>query len=386
MRNQRFGDRQDFTMVPVVLLTPTAAPGGAERALASLARHLPDAGFAPTLISLEPGAALPWFEAVGCPVEVVGAGRVRDLPRALGTVRRVRRRVRAVGAVCVVNNQTKGQLYGGLAARGVAPTIFWQHGVPGRDPLDRLTARVPTTAIVCTTAAAVAAQQRLTPRADIRRVPPGIDLDAIRDRRGSGGQIRRQLGVPPGGLLVGIVGRLQEWKGQRTFLEAAEQVLRDHPSTRFVVVGGAVLGWEDPTYETSLHAFVRERQLGGAVHLVGHQDDVAPWFDALDIVVHASFNEPFGLVIVEGMALGKPVIAAHGAGPDEIAHDGVDALLFDPGDPHALAQQLSLLIGDASLRERIARAGAANAERFDERRMAREMVQVVREVANLRAR
>jgi glycosyltransferase involved in cell wall biosynthesis len=278
-------------MTRVLLVSPSAMPGGAERALASLARHLPPFGLEPQAVLLQDGPLVGWLEEAGCPVVQIPAGRMRQIPRALCTVQKLRRVMRLGKARVVVSNMEKGHIYGGLAALGEGiPAVWWQQGIPeGGGRFQLLAARVRAACVVCSCEEAVAAQRRLTPRLRVSKVHLGSAVDQIRSRRGSGRAVRARLGWDDNPI-VGIVGRLQPWKGQAVFLRAAAQVASVRPDARFLVVGGAILGWEGD-YPAELYRLAAELGLKGRVHFAGHQSDVYPWFDALDVVVHASEGE-----------------------------------------------------------------------------------------------
>lgn len=367
----------------VVMVTPTAAPGGAERALAGLARHLGHRGFDVTVVSLARGPALEWFQGPSA-VTVIEAGRARQLVRTAVTIRRLRRHIDQ--AAVVIGNQSKGHVYAGVAARrwparSSIPAIFWQHGVPQGDRLDRLAARVPAAAIVCSTDQAVRAQRALTPEdREVVKIPPGIDVTAVRRAAGSGRGIRERLGWDRN-RVVGIVGRLQPWKGQHVFLEAAARVAPLHPDARFAVVGGAVMGWEEADYPASLEQLAAERGISDRVHFAGHQDDVYAWFDALDVVVHASVDEPFGLVVLEAMALGKPVVAARSGGPIEIVEHERTGLLASPTDPTEIATEVGRLLADPDLAEQLGRRAVLRADQLSEERAADSWTALITRVA-----
>lgn len=361
----------------VLLLSPTSVPGGAERAFAGLARQLPALGFEPRAVLLQSGPLEGWLAEAGCPVEVIDAGRTRHLHRTAATIARVA--LRAHEADVVVSNQSKGHVYGGLAALLVGrPAVWWQHGTPERSPIELTAAQVPASVVIAGSKGSLEAQRRLTSRCRIELVQPGIDVKAVRARRGSGGEIRRDRAIGSA-LFVGIVGRLQEWKGQDVFLRAAAIVAESHPTAIFFVVGGAVLGWEGD-YPCELHRLATELAIEHKVHFVGHQDDVYPWFDALDVVVHASFGEPFGLVLLEAMALGKPIVATADGGPLEIIEDGVSGILVPPGDGDEMAGAITKLLDDERLRVELAANASVRADRFDERRMAERFGQILNEL------
>jgi glycosyltransferase involved in cell wall biosynthesis len=365
-----------------VLLSPVAAPGGAERALAGLARRLPEHGFSPSAVLLEDGPAARFFEQVGCPVQVLFAGRTKlDKALRLGSVLgRLRRLLLAGGAAVVVGNQAKGHLYAGLAAAAAGvPAVFWQQGVPGRGRHDLLAARVPAAAVVCSSELAAEAQRALTPHRPVRKVHLGVDVAAVAARAGSGGELRRRAGLSDRPV-VAMVGRLQPWKGQRTFLRAASLLAPRFPEAVFVVVGGAILGTEG-SYPEELRRLSERLGIAERVWFAGHQDDVYPFYDAADVVVHASEEpEPFGLVLVEAMALGKPLVATAAGGPLEIVEAGSSGLLVPPGDPEALAFAVARLLEDPALRARLGEAAARRAACFDERRMAARFAEVLASV------
>ena len=118
----------------------------------------------------------------------------------------------------------------------------------------------------------------LTPSADIRKIHLGIPVSLVATRRGTGAATREAVGSN-GNPLVGIVGRLEAWKGQEVFLRAAARISASNRGTVFAVVGG-VTPDKDQAYLSRLLTLAKELQLDGRVHFVGHATDVFPWFDA----------------------------------------------------------------------------------------------------------
>lgn len=361
-----------------LLVSPSSVPGGAERAFAGLARHLPEHGIRCHAVLLQRGPLEQWLKDAGCSTVVLDAGRTRQLHRTAATVARLTQLAR--GADVVVSNQSKGHVYGGASALAARkPSVWWQHGVPEPSRIESVAARVPAAMVVAGSGDAVAAQRRLTPGSRVELVHPGVDTAAIARRGGSGAAVREQLGWQARPV-VGIVGRLQEWKGQEVFLRAAAQVAARHPQAAFAVVGGAVLGWEGD-YPQQLRRLADELGIADRVYFAGHQDDVYPWFDACDVVVHASFGEPFGLVLVEAMALGKALVATAAGGPTEIIVDGESGLLVPPGDHESMADAVSRILADDGLRARLAAGAPARAAVFDERAMTANFAALLDDIA-----
>ena len=114
--------------------------------------------------------------------------------------------------------------------------------------------------------------------------------------------------------------------------------------------------------------------LENAVRFAGFQSNVPEWMQAMDIVVHASDHEPFGIVVIEAMALGKPVVAGREGGPAEIITDGVDGLLAPHGDASALAAAICRFLDNPSLMTRCGTAARVRAADFTDENYASEVV------------
>jgi glycosyltransferase involved in cell wall biosynthesis len=266
---------------------------------------------------------------------------------------------------------SKGHFYGGMAAQAAGlPAVFWQHGIPGPSLIERVAGTVPARAIACCSQAAASAQRVLTPGRQILKIYPGIRPPDVMSVKGSGTAIKRALGWQTNPT-VGVVGRLQRGKGQEIFLQAAAMLAEIRQDLRFIVVGGAILGWEG-SYPEDLERLAVDLGIADRIYFAGHQSEVNHWYDALDIVVHASFGESFGLVLVEAMALGKPLVATDAGGPLEIVEDGTSGLLVPPGDPEALAEAVGRILTDPALASTLSRGAAERSRAFTEERMAEE--------------
>jgi glycosyltransferase involved in cell wall biosynthesis len=356
-------------MKNVLFVVPSANPGGSQKALASLIRCLPDLGINPIVALLENGPAAAWFDRIDSTVVRIAGGRVRQLRRTAATIGTLANLARVTSAVAIVSNESKGHIWGGLAAlRAGVPALWWQHGIPRGGVIEQVAARVPVAAVVCGSDLCREAQLRMNRSLVVEKVYPGIALDEVVAQRGSGSRIRRELGWTDRPV-VGIVGRLQPWKGQDIFLRTAALLAADHPDIRFAVIGGAVLGSEGP-YPENLHRLSRDLGISARVHFAGHQADVYPWIDALDVVVHASRGEPFGLVLVEAMALGKPIVATALGGPTEILEHRRTGLLVRPGDPAEIARAVRTLLEDPVFARKLGSHAANRAMSFSEERMA----------------
>jgi glycosyltransferase involved in cell wall biosynthesis len=195
---------------------------------------------------------------------------------------------------------------------------------------------------------------------------PALDLDAL-------------SGLPPlphGTLRVGLVATMARWKGQEVFLRALSTLASRFP-IRGYVVGGPIYETTGSQYSLDeLRSVARKLGLNGNLGFTGFLTDCAAAIRALDIVVHASTQpEPFGLVVAEAMACGKPVVAANSGGVSEITSDDETALSYRPGDAGAMAACIERLVTDRSLREQLGTRGRRRAgELFAPARLAREVL------------
>jgi len=367
-------------MVDVLLVSPTAAPGGSERALVGLATRLPDYRLTCRVLLLEHGPFEEWLGKANLAVDVIPMGRTRHLWRTAAVVTELRRRCQDVSVV--VANQSKAQAIAGLAAVTTrTPCVWWQHGIPTRSPIELSAALLPSAAVVCGSTVAARAQKRLTPRRRVEQIAPGVDLTSIRRWSGTGATIREHYGLF-GRPLVGIVARLQPGKGQELFLRAAALLATSIPRVRFLVIGGAVLGWEGD-YPESLRRLAESLGIADRVTFTGHQDNVYPWFDALDVAVTASEGDAFGLVTVEALALGRPVVGVRSAGTAEILEDGYSGILVPPDEPDAMAQAIASILIDDALSSRLRSGAAERALWYSDATMAKQFADLIHDVAKL---
>lgn len=185
----------------------------------------------------------------------------------------------------------------------------------------------------------------------------------------------------PGTVKVGLLATMARWKGQKTFLNALS-MLPDELPVRGYIVGGAIYRTDGSQYALEeLQSFARRLGIQHKVGFTGYVEDAAAAIRALDIVVHASTQpEPFGMVITEGMACGRSVIASEAGGAAEILDAGEGALGHSPGDARTLSMHIKLLSEAPHLRGRLGCAGRETVRRcFHPSRLAAELIPIYRE-------
>lgn len=362
------GTRQDRSGVPSVLVIAPwgERKGGAENLLWSWVRHADRNAIEPTVALLGPGPFAAELRAAGVRTWTIPAGRLRQPQRIAGTVRALAALMRRERPALVLDWSAKTHLYGAPAAAlaGLRGHLaWWQHGVPDAEWLDRLATRLPARAVICSSHAGARAQARLRPRRPTAVVHPGVETRTPPAPEELA-ELRRRLGLPAEVPVVGMVARLQPWKGQDRLLRALA-LLRD----RGVAVHGLVVGGEafgvSTGYAAELRALAAELGLEAQVTFTGQVDDPTALTCLMDVAVNLSAAEPFGISLVEAMALGRAVLAVDSAGPSEIVEPEVSGVLVPDGEPETVAGALARLLGNPDLRRRLgAAAQGRHRERF----------------------
>jgi len=362
--------------IRVLYLDHTAALSGGELALARLLGALDRARVEPIVVLAEDGPLRALLCAQSIETHVLPmASRLRETRkdslglvglarhlRSLGQIwayaRSLSRLARERGAQIIYANSLKSDFYGALAARMARVPVIWHvrdrieesYLPPAAVRLVRLTARhVP--ACVIANSAGTLATLRLARGQCSAVIASGLSRDHIErcwvaERRNT---------VPR----IGIIGRLARWKGQDIFLRAAALLRQQGWPAEYCIAGGALFGEE--TFEAELRSLACELGIGDQVEFAGHVD-VPAELRRLDILVHAStLPEPFGQVIVEGMAAEIPIVATDAGGAREIIEDGRTGLLVRMGDPAALAAALDRLLADPGYARGLATAARRHA-------------------------
>ena len=188
---------------------------------------------------------------------------------------------------------------------------------------------------------------------DTTRFQPGLD----------GSQVRKDAGIPENAPLVALLARFQDVKGHDVFQEMARQVGRMIPEAHFIVAGENTQTSADNTYKTRiLETAATDPLLNTRLHYLGFRADTERVIAAADVVVCSSHFESYGMVNIEAMASGKPVVSTNTGGPSETVADGETGYLVPSGDATGLALQVIALLPNTALRMRMGAAGRARVE------------------------
>lgn len=376
-----------MTHKPILFVDHATALGGAERSLLLLMTHL-DARWQPHLAA-PAGTLADAATAQGIAVHHVDMPRLRRSAAARSdltiTARTLAKVARQTGAAALYSNTVRASFLTAVAARLARKPFVWHmrdfwlsENRPRQLAIDSGLKRLLSSQAsrIITNSQAVA--DHLPSQQKVTVVHNGIDFSRFDQPQPD--RFRQQLGIGAATPLVGTVGRLRPWKGQRAFIDMAAQLAQQHNDVQFAIVGGATFGVEDD-YVAELHRLAAQAGLAERLRFTGALDNIPDVMAGLDVFVHCGEPEPFGLVNIEAMAVGTPVVAKrHGALP-EIVQDGVNGLLVPPDDQAALAEAVLRLLSDPAYSQKLGKAGAARARtRFSIERTAAEVAKVLTEV------
>lgn len=371
-----------MTDIRVLVVMPLGEQlGGGEMMFRQLMEHGRGQGIEWIAVFTKDGPMIAETRALGVETHLIEAGRIREIGRRLGAIRRIAALARERQVSLVFGWMVSSQLLAGPAAwLADIPEAWYQVGLPAPDWMDRFATFCRARGVIVLSRDVAAAQARIKPCRAQHLVYPGASLEKFESVRAeSPAALRVRFGLPVRGPLIGIVGRLQRWKGMHTCIEAMPAVRARHGDAHLVIVGGA--HDTEPGYGDELRALARAKGVEGAVTFAGYQADVPHWMQAMDIVVHASDREPFGIVVIEAMALAKPVIAGAAGGPAEIITDGQDGLLAPFGDAPALAKAITRFLDDPAFAHRCGEAAHTRAQDFSAPHYAMRLVDAIRELA-----
>lgn len=208
-------------------------------------------------------------------------------------------------------------------------------------------------------------------RSKMQVVNNAVDLTSS---AASGAQIRQRFGIADSDFLLGVVGRLSPEKGHADFIAAMKRVADSAPRVKAIFIG-------DGQERSALERSIAEHSLQQRIFLAGYQEELAPYYRALDLVVMPSHSEGMPNAALEAMVHGKPVLATAVGGIPEVVLDGVTGVLVPPHDPAALSAAVLKLAQDRGLLDSLGSAGEERVKsEFNPLERTRKIVALYREL------
>ena len=334
---------------PIAIYCSSGSWGGLEMNTARLARWMHEHGHSITLFCLHESPLAQQAAADHIPCRITSRNkRYLDLPGAHVISRKLARL--NIRFLILVDNRDLD--FGGivkLLSGNRIRLIYQQHmrlGITKKDPVHTLRFRQLDAWITLLPYMKEEILSRTHfPEDRIHLIPLGLDVDLLRSRLPSKQQAREELDLPPDLPMIGILGRLDPQKGQHLVIEALGK-LKQKGETFGLLIMGETTMHEGESYATKLHDLVASYELTDHIFFRGYQQDVASFFAAIDLFVMGSFEETYGMVTIEAMICGVPVVGSRAGGTTELLRDGAYGWLYQPKDPVNMATIISLALGN----------------------------------------
>jgi glycosyltransferase involved in cell wall biosynthesis len=265
----------------------------------------------------------------------------------------------------VYTNTLLSNLFGSIPAKLTGKKLIWhEHNIqpPGfRRKFINVMARLFPDRIIAISNAVRSIYSSIPDGPKIKIINNGIDLTKFHTTKHEQG-LRDELNIPSDFQVVAITAVLRPWKGQKYFLLAAKEILRNYKKVKFLIVGDEVFS-KDSGYKDSLKNLTSELGIERDVIFTGFRTDIPRILSEIDILVSTSIlPEPFSLIILEAMASGKPVVATRTGGVPEVVEDKLTAILVDPENSEQLSTAILRLLEDTEAAQEMGRAGRKRAE------------------------
>lgn len=350
----------------------THVQGGAVQSMFRLARWLKQQGGEPVVVLPRDGTIIPWYTQAGIKVRVMPFEEMHQRITPVYLIRYLFSTLSIIGRlVALIRREQIGIVhvneivyFPGLIAGKVAgaKTVCHVRVIVERPrwlkhALSWIVSRC-SDHVLCVSDA-VRTQMFPQQPPHVRTLyNPGPELDRFDPQVvGDGRAIRQQLGIPLNVFVVGLVSKLSPNKGHLALIEAALMLKLHQPQLpiHYLIIGGEVAGKED--YARQIEQTLAQHGLEGAFTLAGMQSNVPQFIAACDVMVHLpSIEDPFPGVVLEAMAMGKPIVAFASGGIPEQFDDGKSGLLVEKNNIAALAETLLTLAHDPARRRQIGQA------------------------------
>ena len=341
----------------ILFYNHTGQVSGAERLLLMILARIDRDGFDPIVVCPEQDSLSNMVSKLGVPVKTVAGlearftWRVDHLARYcksfLQVIRQLRGRVTTIKPDLIHANSIRAGLVATAATFGLGTRVVWHlHDLLPRHPLSTLirlfaffSSRTRMIAVSEAVASNFCGRFSRGMKKRIGVILNAIDLDNFRPDPTARRRIRMELRVPEADPLIGIVGQITPRKGQLELLRAFGQALTKIPQA-VLLLAGAPLFNRDHEYLDAIERTAGELGIRDKVRMLGARTDIGAIMQALDVLVVNSNVEPFGLVILEAMACGTPVIAAAVDGIPEIIEHEKNGWLVPPRDEGVLTEAI----------------------------------------------
>lgn len=257
----------------------------------------------------------------------------------------------------ILTNSIRAHIVGTFASRTAKTPIIWFiHDFTFPKFFIKRLIKTPEKVIVSSNAVLEFTKKQIIENFDdkIVIIPNGIDVEKV-EKTAIEPNLKTKFNLGETTKLIGIVGRLDWWKGQDKAIEAMPEILKKVPNARLVIIGeSSKYDYKTIIFEKVIRKKAEDLGIGDKVIFAGFISNIYGAIKQLDCLLHASTEpEPFGRVIIEGFACGVPVVASNLGGPGEIIRDMENGLKIDPKNPSEIAEKVVRILSDKEFAEEL---------------------------------
>lgn len=359
-------------MKKILYLHAGAEMYGADKVLLELIKGLDKKEFEAHVILPNDGVLVQALEEVGASVRVLDYPILRRKyfnPKGIfdyfASYNRFSKQIAAYAreqGIDLVHNNTTAVLEGIYLKRKLRLPLIWHvHEIIVKpklisDFINLLMGRYADKIVTVSEAVARHVQQsRFVKDQQVQVIYNGVDNSVYHEL--AAGPLREKFGLAADALVVGMVGRVNAWKGQGDFLEAVQPILEQNPQAVAFMAGSAFEGEEWRV--TQLEEKIAALPVAGQIKRIDYYRETTELYNLFDVFVLPSTNpDPLPTVVLEAMACGKPIVGYRHGGVCEMVADGINGLLAEVKDPQDLSDKISRLLEDPELRQTMGRASA----------------------------
>lgn len=360
-------------MRKILYLNHVSELGGGEYCLLNLMVNLNKLKYKPILLLQEPGPLSKLAEKFGIQTHFLkmrGWRRLKHIPiNYLVTLKHLKKLINELNIDLIHCNAYRLNPYGVLAAKNARiPSLCHIRWFTKKDHIKKF--MLDKVDLVLTMSDYMASFFAGS-NTKVKTVYDGIQISDFKNNITGRDKIRSEFNLKKDDIVVGMVAQITPRKGHKDFIKASVAIRKIFPKVKFMIVGGAIL--DDQLSMEDLEQYARDINAGN-IFFTGNRNDIRDVFRALDFFVLPSHIEPFGLVILEAMASGIPVVATRSGGPQEIISDGKNGFLVPVRSARSIAEKIIYLLRNPDEAKRISKAAErAVEERFNVKRYAAEI-------------
>ena len=339
--------------------------GGSHSTLFNLVSRLDKSKFEPTVAFYSTNLYCDEFEKIGVPVNLLNKAKpsrftIPWVRKAINWNRMIRGQIKYFEKIykdggydiVVINNTLYTAKPYIAAAKNVnIPIVVYERGINTFSKSELGISSYISASIAVSDAVLESIKSQNIQSQQVVRVydgiaPPPIESDFDRN------DVLKEFSIPENSVIVGILGNVKPWKGQKYFVEAVASLQAKFDNLYGLVVGGCAD--RDKQYMEELKVIIKQHGLENRILFTGYRSDAPRLLRVFDVFVHASTKpEPFGMVIPEAMAAKVPVIATNFGGPPESLNHGQCGILVPPENSDEIAKGVTTYLKDSDYRRQV---------------------------------